>query len=151
MFEKLKKGLAEYVASSDELIEFCGLSEEECRFLLHVADSGHFVIEGIQCNTSKEEDYFQCHIWNLFCEDYLFPLKGWYWKAFEHHLSCYTKEILKNDPEDTPIFEVSLAKEYADLEMAETLNELVEKLKADPSYTPKSFDCAKKVIGLEVE
>lgn len=148
MFEK---ELNELLEKQKTWADFDNLDEARCRQLLKECEALDVKVESITCLTSKEEDYFNCHVWNLFCEDYLFMLEGWYWHALEQHLAAYDKQILAQEPNNPPLFKVEVAREWSSPERAAKLNTLVTSLKNDPDYKPRTFQALKTMDVLVVD
>jgi len=148
MFEKELKRLFEKWKT---WADFDKLDEIQCRQLLKECESLDVKVESITCLTSKEEEYVHCHVWNLFCEDYLFLLEGWHWHALEEHLACYDKQILAREPDNPPLFKVEVTREWSSPERAAKLNTLVTALKNDPDYKPRTFRACKETEVLIVD
>lgn len=131
--------------------DFDNLDGDQCQQLLKECEALDVKVESITCLTSKEEDYFHCHAWNLFCVDYLFMLEGWHWHALEQHLASYHKQILVREPDNPPLFKVEVAREWSSPERAAKLNTLVTALKNDPDYKPRTFQNRKDMVMLVVD
>jgi hypothetical protein len=148
MFENELKALLE---ERKPWADFDNLDEAQCRQLLKECEALDVKVESITCLTSKKEEYVHCHVWNLFCEDYLFLLEGWHWHALEQHLSSYSKQILAREPDNPPLFKVEVTCEWSSPERAAKLNTLVTALKSDPDYKPLTIQNRKAIKTLIVD
>lgn len=140
-----------FVYSLDNYNRFEELSAEECKKYLKVCDEKGFFVQEIICFTSKEE-YFQVHVWcAYFCEDYLVEVDGWHWKAFEHQVSCYEKEVLSKEPDNHQVFYLGVSKSQPDDDDLAHVNEMIAENMANPNFKPRDFGTSKQVKMLEVE
>lgn len=139
-----------FIYSLDEGICFSELRTDECREYMEICDEKGYSITEIMCFTSENE-FYQVHINEYFCLDYLVEIQKWHWKALEHHVSCYEREILSGEPDNPPVFYLSVTKGSSTKEENEEFNNIIREKQADPNFVPREFGVSKKVKMLVVD
>lgn len=146
----------EYAENSNIMIadsmlgEFNELNESRCSSTLAACGVFGLCVEAIDCFTSDGE-YFQSHIWPCFCPDYLVPLEGWHWKAFKQLLIAFRHHSKATMPPSAPVFSVTVSDSYLDQERTARMDSILDGLRKDPSYRPKSFFIGKSITRVEID
>lgn len=117
-------------AGEDELLMNCPvqisehtkLTPVQCQKLLKELELQGRKILSIEIK-SRNWDYVQCLSWDLFCDDHHQDPVQWHWPGFWTLHEKHELELLKQDPDDHPVYEVLSAPEWPCPERAARLSE----------------------------
>jgi hypothetical protein len=70
-----------------------------------------FEIYGIECWSSVDYGYFKTYVVEDYADEFNVPQKEWAKHAVRRLISEYNNLVLKNEPNNPPIFNLSIGKE----------------------------------------